>query len=117
MIGEFARPRRRTVVGGIKARTFKNNTHRQVDLAQRLLPAFGTASQRRIYKLGGMFKTDTTIFTLICIDWHNQPRAQNPALCRHRIIGAWQGFDKYLFYTPDDNKNLLVKDKKIARFY
>jgi hypothetical protein len=105
------------MIGGVKTRTFKDNPDRQVDLAQRLLPAFGTASQRRINKLRGMFKTDATIFTLVCIDWHNQPRAQNHALCRHRIIGSRHGFDKYLFYIPDDIKDLLVKNKKKALFY
>lgn len=58
------------MVGGIKARAFKNDTNRRINLSQALFFAFRAITQRLVFEFLITVKTDAAIITLIGIGWH-----------------------------------------------
>jgi hypothetical protein len=81
----------RAVIGGVKPRTFKNDPHRLINLAQRLFVTFRTACQGGVAELLLAVELYTATFATIRVYWHTTPQLcwlsgdwpyrKNPFLC------------------------------------
>lgn len=83
------------MIGGIETRTFEYNPDRQKHLAQSFFLTLWTHAQGIIGKPLATVELDTTVFTAICIDWHNETYLANYLLSR-RIITRLISPDKVI---------------------
>jgi hypothetical protein len=61
------------MVGGVKPRSFKDDTHWKEDLAQFKLPAFRAFLQDRIVKVLLAIELYAAVIAAVSVDWHDCP--------------------------------------------
>jgi hypothetical protein len=93
------RPGRRTIVGRIKSRTFKNNSHRQINLAKSFFIALRAPGKWIIRKFLLPFELNAAVFTPICINWHNKTTSNCLTINQGDYSAhksGWQGKDVFI---------------------
>jgi hypothetical protein len=81
------------VIGGIEARSFKDDPDRREDLAECALRAFRAPFERGIAEFLLPLESDSTIVALISVYWHRLPHNRKNLITQHCTIIARLVYD------------------------